>query len=344
MPEKAGSTRTHLKAGKLPAPLLAKLLARIERRDPRVLLGAGVGEDAALISFGSSTLIAKTDPVTFAADLIGWYAVQVNANDIASCGGEPRWFLATVLLPEGSPPALAETIFEQVREAAAGLGIELVGGHTEVTIGLPRPIVVGLMLGEAPADGTFSTSCARPGDVLLLTKGIAIEGTSLLAREAADRLRKAGVRAGRIEAAKRFLFEPGISVVADARAARAAGGVTAMHDPTEGGLATALLEICAASRCGVEVDAAAVPVLPETRVFCEALGADPWGLIASGALLIAASPGAERGIVSSLSAEGISASVIGRLTPPDKGHTLVRNGRRSPLPRFERDEVARLLE
>jgi len=333
-----------LKAGKLPAPLLAKLLSRIERKDPRVLTGPGIGEDAALISFGASTLIAKTDPVTFATDLAGWYAVQVNANDIAACGGVPKWFLATVLLPEGTSPELAEGIFEQIRDAAGKLGVELVGGHTEVTIGLPRPIVVGLMLGEAPASRTLSTSGARVGDVLVLTKGIAIEGTALLAREAADRLARAGVSSGRIKAAKELLFEPGISVVADARAALAAGGVNAMHDPTEGGLATALAEVAAAAKCGLEVDADAVPVLPETVAFCDALGADPWGLIASGALLISVTPGAEQGVLSSLKSAGISGVVIGRLTPPENGLVLVKAGKRGLLPRFERDEIARLLE
>lgn len=331
-------------AGKLPAALLARLLSRIERRDQRVLTGPGIGEDAALISFGATTLIAKTDPVTFASDLIGWYAVQVNANDIAACGGIPKWFLATVLLPEGASPGLAEGIFEQIRGAARKLGVELVGGHTEVTIGLPRPIVVGLMLGEAPASRTLSTSGARVGDVLVLTKGIAIEGTALLAREADDRLARAGIRRGRIKAAREFLFDPGISVVADARAALGAGGVNAMHDPTEGGLATALAEMATAAKCGLEVDAEAVHVLPETAAFCDALEADPWGLIASGALLISVTPGAERGVLASLKSADISGVVIGRLTPPESGLVLIKEGKRGPLPGFERDEMARLLD
>ncbi|MSQ08408.1 MAG: hydrogenase expression protein [Dehalococcoidia bacterium] len=344
MQEHGYSVPGRLKAGKLPAPLLARLLSRIQRRDPRVLTGPGIGEDAALISFGASTLIAKTDPVTFATDLAGWYAVQVNANDIAVCGGVPKWFLATVLLPEGASPELAEGIFEQIKNAAGNLGVELVGGHTEVTIGLPRPIVVGFMLGEAPASRAISTSEASVGDVLVLTKGIAIEGTALLAREAADRLAKAGVGADRIEAAREFLFEPGISVVADARAALAAGGVNAMHDPTEGGLATALAEVAAAAKCGLEVDADAVPVFPETLAFCAALGADPWGLISSGALLISVTPGDESGVLASLESVGISGAVIGRLTPLAEGLVLVKGGKRGVLPRFERDEMARLLE
>ena len=343
-PHEMSGNPIRLKPGKLPAPLLAELLGRIEHRDPRVLLGPGVGRDAALISFGATTLIAKTDPVTFATDLIGWYAVQVNANDIAVCGGVPKWFLATVLLPDGSAPETATSIFEQLRSAAGSLGVELVGGHTEVTTGVSRPIVVGLMLGEAPASGTLSPGTARPGDPVILTKGIAIEGTALLAREAHGRLRAAGVTRAVIERAGQFLFDPGISVVKDARAALSAGGVTAMHDPTEGGLATALAELAAAAGCGIEVQAGKVQVFPETRSLCDALDADPWGLIASGALLIAASPGAEGGIIARLAGEGVQATVIGRLTDAGEGSSVVEGVRRRPLPVFERDEIARLLE
>ena len=142
------------------------------------------------------TLIAKADPVTFATDLIGWYAVNVNANDVAASGGTPRWFLATVLLPEGQDSAGAAAIFDQVREAADELGVEVIGGHTEVTIGLPRPIVCGAMLGEAPASKAVSTSGAGVGDSVVLTRGIAIEGTSILAREMPERLMACRGRTG----------------------------------------------------------------------------------------------------------------------------------------------------
>ena len=324
--------------------MLARLLAKLTVTDPRVLLGPSIGEDAALIDFGPTTLIAKTDPVTFATDLIGWYAVQVNANDIAACGGDPRWFMATVLLPEGTAPERAEAIFDQMREAADTLNVALIGGHTEITIGLPRPIVCGTMLGEAPRGATLGTGGARPGDVLLLTRGIAIEGTSLLARERAGLLENAGVSPQTLHAAEELLFNPGISVVPDARAAREAGGVTAMHDPTEGGLATALAELALASGVGVEVEREAVPLLPETAAVCEALGADPWGLLASGALLIAADPAAAADILDSLRDAGVTATRIGRATGPETGLRLLTAGTAERMPHFERDEVARILE
>ena len=333
-----------LRPGKLPATMLARLLAKLDVQDPRVLLGASIGEDAALIDFGTTTLIATTDPVTFATDLIGWYAVQVNANDIAACGGDPRWFMATVLLPEGTMPGQAEAVFDQMREAADALDVALIGGHTEITIGLPRPIVCGTMLGEAPRGTTLGTGGARPGDALLLTKGIAIEGTSVLARERATALKDAGVSPDLLEAAGQFLFKPGISVVRDARVARDAGGATAMHDPTEGGLATALAELAEASGVGVEVDRTAVPLFPETVAICEALGADPWGLLASGALLIAAAPDAADRILAGLRDAGIAAVCIGRATEPETSLRLLTPGGAEPLPAFERDEVARILE
>ncbi len=158
-----------LPAGKLPPALLERLLARFAPSDPRLIVGPRPGEDAAVIDFGDRYLIAKTDPITFATSEIGWYAVNVNANDIAVMGGAPRWFLATVLLPAGRATAgLAEVIFAQIHQACAALGVSMAGGHTEITHDLDRPIVCGTMLGEAPHGALTTTANARPGDALLL--------------------------------------------------------------------------------------------------------------------------------------------------------------------------------
>jgi hydrogenase maturation factor len=233
----------HLKAGKLPPDLLASFIRDLGPPDKRILLGPGVGEDAAFVSFGSSTLIAKSDPITFATDRIGWYAIQVNANDIAASGGTPKWFLGTLLLPEDEPASTARDIFVQLHEAASELGITLIGGHTEITVGLPRPIISGTMLGEAAPSETVKTSSAKPGDDIVLTSGIAIEGTAIIARESKNDLREAGLSESQISRAANFLDSPGISVVQAAKIATATGHVTAMHDPTEGGLAGALDEL-----------------------------------------------------------------------------------------------------
>ena len=329
--------------GKLPAEHLARLLARYAPTDPRVILGPGVGRDAAVISFGDRYLVAKTDPITFASDEIGWYAVNVNANDIACTGATVRWFLTTLLLPGGqASPQLVDTIFDQVADACRKLGIEMVGGHTEITHGLDRPIVVGCMLGEVTPDRLVRSDGAQPGDALIITKGIAVEGTAIIAREKADDL--AGLDRSLLERCQGFLYDPGISVVRDAAVATAAGTVHAMHDPTEGGLATGLWELGEAAGVGLMVEKAAIPVLPETHTLCTRLGLDPLGLIASGALLMAVTPGDTGAVLDALQEAGIAAARIGRVIEREQGVVLSTKAGERPLPVFERDEIARLFE
>ena len=332
-----------LRAGKLPLEILSQMLSKVEIRDPRVHLGPAAGEDAALIDFGDRYLVAKTDPVTFATDLIGWYVVQVNANDLAAMGATPRWLMATLLLPEGTTGGEAQAIFDQMLEACEGLNVALVGGHTEITYGLPRPLVVGAMLGEVLKDRVVLTSGAQIGDAIVLTKGIAIEGTAILAREAGDRLRAAGVAEDLIEKAKGMLFDPGISVVRDAAVACEAADVHAMHDPTEGGLATALRELSTAAGVGLTTDLRRLPVVDECRTICEALELDPLGLIASGALLLTVSAQDAAGVIEALGREGIPAYEIGRVVTREEGLTLQTEGGAVELPSFERDELARFL-
>jgi len=333
-----------MEAGKLPNELLANLLARVQRRDPRVLLGPGIGRDAAVIDNGGpKLLIAKTDPITFAAELIGWYAVHINANDIACMGARPAWLMTSILLPEGAEPELAEGIFGQVLEACGTLGIELVGGHTEITYQLAQPIVVAALLGEVDRDRLVTPDGARPGDALLLTKGIAIEGTSVLGREAGDALRALGMTPAEIEEAKRCLFEPGVSVLQEAMAACDAVRVHAMHDPTEGGLATALYEMAAASGCGIAVDASRIEVLPVTRRLCEAAGLEALGLLASGSLLVAVAHEDTESALGAIRAAGVHAEMIGSVQPADTGVIMNGDTEGRPVPRFARDEVARFF-
>jgi hydrogenase maturation factor len=330
--------------GKLPAKLLEDLLARYATPDARVLFGPGIGRDAAIIDMGDRCLVAKSDPVTFAVDEIGWYAVHVNANDIACCGGVPRWFLATVLLPEeNATAALAESIYRQVSEACRQLEVSLCGGHTEITYGLARPIVVGHMLGEAPWEGFITAGGARVGDRLILTKGIAVEGTSLIAREKRGDLKNV-LSVEELSRSAAFLRDPGISIVREARLAIEAGGVHALHDPTEGGLATGLRELAAASGAGAAVDEGRIHVFPECERICRHFHIEPLGLIASGALLISAAPEHADGIVRRLEVQGIAAAVIGEVLPAGKGCVLRQADRTErPLPQFARDEITRLL-
>lgn len=332
-----------MNVGKLPPDLLERLLADIPVRDPRVLLGARIGEDAALIDMGHKALVAKTDPITFATDLIGWYAVQVNANDVACMGARPRWFLATMLLPEGSPPELAESIFNQITSACGEMDVTLVGGHSEVTSGISRPIVVGHMLGEVERERIVRTSGAIPGDAVVLTRGIALEGTAILARESSEALRRAGASEDTIITAADLLFDPGISIVNDALAACEAVQVHSMHDPTEGGLATALREIAVAARVGIEVDSDSIQIFPACSAVCDALGLDPLGLLASGALLITLSEDRVPALLDVLDARNCPARVIGRITDYAWGVKLRTDLDTIDLPVFERDELARYL-
>ena len=333
-----------MKPGKLPADLLRRLLASHPATDPRVLLGPSVGEDAAVLDMGGRALVVATDPITFTADLIGWCAVQVNANDVATRGAVPRWFMATVLLPKDASETLAESIFSQITDACSELGVSLIGGHTEITLGIDRPIVVGAMLGEAAPDRLVYTSGARPGDAILLTKGIAIEGTAILAREAPQALLDAGVGMATLESAGAYLSTQGIGITREALAAVGAAPVHAMHDPTEGGLATALSEMAEAAGVGVQVDLRCIPVLPECARICEAMKINPLGLLASGALLIALPVSSTPLVADSLAAEGVNCTVIGCVTEKSEGLVLTGPQGPTPLPTFERDELARVLE
>ena len=330
-----------MQAGKLPLELLTRLLDKIDIKDPRVILGPRAGEDAALIDFGDRYLVTKTDPITFATDLIGWYVVQVNSNDLAVMGATPKWLMVTLLLPEGTLPEMVQDIFDQLLDACKALDIALVGGHTEVTYGVPRPIAVGAMFGEVDKDKVVLTSGARPGDSVVLTQGIAIEGASLLAREVPDELRKRGVSNDSIEKAKDYLFTPGISVVKAASIACAATKIHSMHDPTEGGLATGLLELAVGADVGLMIDMDRIPVLPECRSICDALGLDPFGLIGSGALLATLPQTHAQRLVDALASEDIPAYEIGRVTPKEEGLKLRTANGVIGLPTFERDELAR---
>ena len=327
--------------GKFPPSLLEKLLRKTGVSDPRVVLGPGVGEDAAVLDLGETLLVAKSDPITFATDRIGWYAVQVNANDIACTGGTPRWFLATLLVPERFTEDQAEELFDQILDACNAIGVALVGGHSEVTYGIDRPLVTGTMLGEVSRDRLVKTGGAQEGDSIVVTKGIAIEGTALLALERAGDLRKAGVSDDIITLSAELLDSPGISVIADAQIACATAQVHSMHDVTEGGLITGLREVAAASGLGLAIEEDSVPVLPVTRQVCQALELDPMGLLASGALIITLPSGDVPSLLSELEKKGIDGWEIGMMLAPEEGLISIGRAGEVELPQFSRDELAR---
>ncbi len=328
--------------GKLPPELLAELLSAIPAA-PRVVLGPRPGEDAAVLDMPDRYLVAKTVPITFATDLIGWYAVQINANDIATTGAVPLWFLASILLPGGkASAAMARAIFAQINEACRALNVAVVGGHTEITHGLDRPIVVGCMLGEVAKDRLVRTGGARAGDAILLTKGAPIEATAIIACEKrADLARHFPDEM--LDRCANFLFEPGISVVRDARLAVEAGGVTSMHDPTEGGLVSALWELSEACGYAAAVDlfGTSAPWLPEGDALCRTMGLDPAGAIASGALLVTVAPDHAASTEQVYRQAGIPVFHLGWI---QEGPPAVLDRQRGALVRPIQDEIARLFD
>jgi len=333
-----------MEIGKFPPELLERLLGSVPSDDPRVILGPRAGEDAAALDFGDRLLIAKSDPVTFATERSGWYAVQVCANDVAAAGAAPRWFLATLLSPEWHTPDDAAGMFEDVLAACRELGVALIGGHSEVTQGIQKPIVMGTMLGEVQRENFVATSGAKEGDSIVVTKGLAIEGTAILGRDAADALRRAGLENSVIDRCAALLASPGISVVPEARIASTQKLVHSMHDVTEGGLATALREVAAASGLGLAIEEDSVPVLPETGEAATALGLDPLGLLGSGALVMTLPAPRVPELLRALERERIDAWEIGQMLPPEEGCILfTRQGEETALPEFRRDELARFF-
>ncbi len=334
-----------METGKLPPQLLSELLAGLPTVDPRVVLGPGIGEDCAVIDMRDRLLVAKSDPITFATDRIGWYSVQVNANDIACSGAAPRWFLPTILMPPSATPEGVRAIFQDIAAACRGLGVTVIGGHTEVTDHLPRPVVAGTMLGELEnRQQMVVTGGAQDGDSIIVASGIAIEGTAILAREYGDSLSYAGVDLDLITRAARYLDDPGISVVAAAQALCATGAVHSLHDVTEGGLITALREVATASKLGLVVEAESVPLLPECAVICRALAIDPLGLLGSGALIATLPASAAPDALRALDRIGVNGWEIGQMMEQEDGLWMIDRSGERDLPEFRRDELARFLE
>lgn len=332
-----------LQAGKLPAELLASLLERyIHPADPSVVVPPAPGFDAAVVR-PDADVIVKSDPITFATSSPADYLVAVNANDIACLGGVPRWLTVTALFPHGQTTAgdVAD-LFATLAAACERIGVSLVGGHTEVTPGIDRVLLAGTMIGTPGPRGTLVPGGARAGDEIYITQAAGIEGTSIIASEVPPE-RLGGVPAVMLDAARDLLQDPGISIVDAAALALRHPEVTAMHDPTEGGVATAIHELADASGLGFEVEMDRIPVWPVTRALTERFDISPFGLISSGALLFSAAPGAEDAIAASFAEAGIPVTRIGRLVTDPAVRLAVGPGGQRDLPRYDADEITRVF-
>lgn len=310
--------------------------------DSSVLLGPRVGEDTALIDLGVNVLILKADPITGAVERAGWLSVHVNANDVATRGAKPRWFLPTLIMPTTTTVKTVEKIMRQIHEAATELGVAVVGGHTEFINGIDHPIIAGTMAAVIEKDKYITSAGARPGDKIILTKGAAIECTMILATDMSEEIRKE-LGSEIVERGKAFIQK--ISIVKDALVAIKNGKVTAMHDATEGGIATALHEVAEASEIDFTVYEDKIYVAPETQKMCHLFDLDPLQVISSGALIITATPQTSQKIVDGLNKAGIRAEIIGEATDKNEGRSIVRkDGKVVDLPLPEQDQLWKLSD
>jgi hydrogenase expression/formation protein HypE len=311
-----------LPPGKIPVDILKEVVFKnlgAERKE--VVVGPAAGIDGAVLDLGDKSLVVSMDPITGAVERIGWLAVNVNANDVSTFGVEPAFLFSCIMLPESAERKLVEAISTQMNAAAKNLGIAIVGGHCETTPGLTNPIVVGCTMGLTEKGRYVTAGGAKPGDMLILTKSAGIEGTAILATDREQALKKT-MNTTMLQAAKDFYSQ--ISVVKDALTACKTGGVHAMHDPTEGGVAGGIHEMADASNLGVKVFEEAVPVQPETAKICGYFQIDPLQLIGSGALLISAEAKSANRIVRNLKLERIQASVIGEFTENKEQRELIQ--------------------
>jgi hydrogenase expression/formation protein HypE len=312
----------------------------VATHDPDVLLGAAFGEDVALTRVGGDVLASHVDPIVGAIEKIGWLAVHVACNDIAASGIRPRWVLVLVLVPKAEEEGLLEEIMRDVSRAAGEIGASIIGGHTGYSQDLSRPLVAVTALGTASGGKPVRTSGARVGDEVLVTKGIALEGTAILARDFAEVARQLGLSEKDLEEARSLMAE--VSIVKEALVL-AAKGATAMHDVTRGGLLETLLEISYLLGVGIEVDASRLPIAPVIGRFARTFGFDPLRMISSGTLVATVSPGQTGAAVQALKEAGVPCVEVGRVTE-GTGVRIVRDRQmvHHTEIRCEEDELARM--
>ena len=331
-----------LPTGKLPNDLLQEFLNEFHFEDPALLINPGIGEDIAAVDVDEEqVLVLKSDPITFATDAIGQYAVLINANDIATSGATPRWLLTTLLFPYGVTPSEIQHIVNELNEFCQQWKITLCGGHTEITDAVSRPVVIGMMAGSVLKSDLIDKRNMKAGDRVLFTKGVAVEGTAIIAREFSNRLKDLGMRESEIERCQVFLKN--LSIIPEAKIASRCSDTSAMHDVTEGGLSIALQEFSIAGGHRIQIDLDAIPVFPETREICNLLGIDPMGLIGSGSLLISCRAKASKDLMASISNAGIEVACIGEVLEKGQGIEAHKNKKQAPWPTFEVDEITKLF-
>jgi len=329
--------RASLRVGKVPMRILQRSILPFRGRRRRdVVLWPRFGEDAGAFRSGEETLVIACDPITGSRGLVGWLSVHLNANDVAVCGAQPRWFSSCILMPRGSSEPDFAAVARQIDRAAKSIGVAVVTGHSEVAPYAREPIVVGHMTGPLITDRLITSSDAKRGDLILMAKTAALEGTAILATDKPDLLRKKGVDQKTIRKARSYYKL--ISVVHEASLLASSNAVNAMHDPTEGGVLGGLYELAEASGCGFRVYEERIPVSDVTERICRAIRIDHLKLISSGVLLATASK-IGQGL---LRRAGLR--IIGQILPEREGMTLVGRSRAVRVNEPVSDELWRLME
>ena len=335
--------------GKLKHKFLNKMLESFvsptHLKDSRVVVGSQIGEDAAVIDMGDKYLVAKTDPITFVTDEIGYYAVNVNVNDVVCTGATPKWFQSTILLPSKlTSEDLIEYIFKNIHDACKSLGITVIGGHTEITANLDRPIVIGSLLGEVEKEKLVLSSGAKAKDAIILTKGIFIEGTSIIAREKEEVLKQKGYDNEFIEKCKNYLYDPGISIYNEALLSNNNFEINSMHDPTEGGLFCGIAEMAIASKLGVLIEKNSIKVLPEPLELSKVFKINPYSTISSGSLLISIDDAFAEDLINFLRKNGIISEAIGHFTSAKEEYLILdENHKKLQMTYTEVDEITKIV-
>ena len=322
-----------MEIGKVPNAILKDIVfGKLKNNRSEILVRPGIGEDCCVVDFGEYSCVMSSDPITGAANEVGRLAVHVTCNDVAACGVEPLGLIVTILAPPGTTQKDLEIIMNQLIETSSSINVDIMGGHTEITGAVTRFVIICTAVGKAPKDKIVTTSGAKPGDYLVLTKYAGIEGTAIIAFEKEKEL--AGLFGPEIiKEAKSFMNS--ISVVKEGIIS-AEFGVSAMHDVTEGGVLGAVWEMCEASGTGAEIYDNKLPIAVSTRIICEYYGIDPLKLISSGSMLIAAADG--ENLVKKLTEENISAAIIGKVVE-GRSKILIKDKEQIIIEQPESDEL-----
>ncbi|RQD69179.1 MAG: AIR synthase [Tindallia sp. MSAO_Bac2] len=327
-----------MKIGKVPTDFLRdKIIANVKSTRKEVLVGAGIGEDCAVLDLDNQLCVVSTDPITGAVADIGNLAVHIACNDVASDGAEPVGVMLTVLAPSSTTEEDLEQIMKDASKAAESISVQILGGHTEITDTVNQVVISTVAIGKQRRDRMIKSAGAKPGDIIVMTKHAGLEGAAILAHDKEGELSEVLGRELMKEAKEQ---KHHISVVPEGILAGTLG-VTAMHDATEGGIMGALWELAEASQTGAEIHRDQIPLLPSTIAICRHFEIDPYRLISSGVMIMTIPPDKLDNLMAKLHENKIEASVIGKITSGER--YILADGKKVPLEEPDVDELYQVL-